>query len=383
MNGNIRIFIAGDFCSKPSTQHIKVDKDLVDIIQGTDISIVNFEVPLKPSINLPKDGYERFYQNDDAPDFLRSIGFKLFSTANNHMFDWEEHGYHRVRETFGDSMFGSGTYDEALSIKVVDIKGKKIGFLALSYGARKGVFNDVHNRKELGCAYLYDLKVNHIIVSAKEKVDYLFILPHAGVEYCDIPTPELMAKYRDFVDWGADCIIASHPHCPQGWEEYNGKKIFYSLGNFFFNSKPSVDFVARRPHWYEGISVMAEITSEGIKTEVINTRNIKNRRIVIDKDPSRELHNKYLCNLLQDVESYDKYLNMMDNDKVKYITKILSSGLNFGSLKHLIKSNISFLIDIIYRRKDSKLQSVKSLVNDEMQMAILRRVINNKSTDKL
>jgi len=36
------------------------------------------------------------------------------------------------------------------------------------------------------------------------------------------------------VDAGADIIIGHHPHVPQGWERYQGKDIYYSLGNFNF-----------------------------------------------------------------------------------------------------------------------------------------------------
>ena len=377
-NNSIKVFIAGDFCSKPSTQHIEVDNELRDIIRGADISIVNFEVPLKPAIDLPSDGYERFYQHDDTPAFLRAIGFNLFATANNHRFDWEDAGYLRVKEALGDSMFGSGTYDEAYRIKVIEVRGKKIGFLALTYSARRGVFNDVCNRKGLGCAHLFDLRVNHIIANAKKEVDYLFIISHAGVEYYDIPTPELIAKYRDFIDWGADGVIASHPHCPQGWERYNDKPIFYSLGNFFFNSKPTTDFVAKRPHWYEGIAVLAEITEDGIKTNVINIRNNNNREIVIDRGVGRDRHNEYLCNLLQNDEDYRRYLDKLVLEREARIIKTLSTGLNFGSLKAIIKQSIASFADIIRRRTATKKQSVKSIVNDEVSLSIFNRIINNK-----
>ena len=36
------------------------------------------------------------------------------------------------------------------------------------------------------------------------------------------------------IDAGADCVIGTHPHVVQGVEVYNGKPIFYSLGNFVF-----------------------------------------------------------------------------------------------------------------------------------------------------
>lgn len=377
-NNTIKVFIAGDFCSKPSAENISVDRELRNIIKNADISIVNFEVPLKPAIDLPSDGYERFYQNDDTPDFLKALGFNLFATANNHMFDWEDAGYLRVKEAFGDSMFGSGTYDEAYKVKVIEVKGRKIGFMALTYAARRGVFSDVYNHKGLGCAHLFDLRVNHIIVNAKKEVDYLFIIPHAGVEYYDIPTPELIAKYRDFIDWGADGVIASHPHCPQGWERYNDKPIFYSLGNFFFNSKPTVDFVAKRPHWYEGIAVLLEITDDGINTSVINIRNIKNREITIDHGESRDGHNEYLCNLLQNDEDYRRYLAKLVLEKESYLNKTLSTGLNFGSLKAILKQGILSFADIILKRTATKKQSVKSIVNDEVSLSIFNRIINSK-----
>ena len=41
---------------------------------------------------------------------------------------------------------------------------------------------------------------------------------------------------RAAVRAGADLVVGSHPHVPQGIEYYNGKPIVYSLGNFIFNS---------------------------------------------------------------------------------------------------------------------------------------------------
>ena len=94
MKTELRIFFAGDFCSKPSTSKITVSEDLKDLVQSCDFRVVNFEVPLKPEeVNLPQQKRERFFQNDDTPFFLRELGFNLFSIANNHAFDWGEDGF--------------------------------------------------------------------------------------------------------------------------------------------------------------------------------------------------------------------------------------------------------------------------------------------------
>lgn len=48
--------------------------------------------------------------------------------------------------------------------------------------------------------------------------DYLIVFNHGGVEYMDVPLPEWRDVYRLWIEMGADAVIASHPHVPQGYE---------------------------------------------------------------------------------------------------------------------------------------------------------------------
>ena len=316
MNKKIRLFFAGDFCSKPSTSKITISEDLRSLIQSCDWKVVNFEVPLKPyNVLLPVQKRDRFFQHDDTPVFLRELGFNLFQLANNHTFDWGEEGFKKTKAVLGDASFGAGSYEEAYKIKIVENNGFKIGFMSLSFAAYTGVFDDVTNHKGLGCAYINDLRVNHDIIRAKKQVDYLFVLPHDGIEYIDIPMPETIARYRDFIDYGADGVIGTHPHCPQGWEVYKDKPIFYSLGNFLFNSKEGYDYRAwNRPHWYEGLCVIMNLSKENLSWEIINTRNINNVEIVIDINDDRISHNNLLCSYLYDEDLYNNYLLTISKD---------------------------------------------------------------------
>ena len=302
----VKLFFAGDFCSKPSTSKITVSDELKNLIQSCDLKVVNFEVPLKPEVKLSSQRRERFYQHDDAPQFLRGLGVNLFSLANNHAFDWGDEGFKKTKAALGEASFGAGTYEEAYKVKVVEVQGVRIGFLALSFAAYTGVFDDVTKHEGLGCAYINDLRVNHDIMEAKKEVDYLFILPHDGIEYIDVPMPETIARYRDFIDYGADGVIAAHPHCPQGWEEYKGKPIFYSLGNFLFNSKESYDFRANLPHWYEGLCVVISIIDGKLSFEVVNTKNLDNVGVEIDYKEERNKNNEQLCRYLTDNEEYNR-----------------------------------------------------------------------------
>ncbi len=61
------------------------------------------------------------------------------------------------------------------------------------------------------------------------------------------------------IDSGADLIIGTHPHVIQIKEKYNGKWIYYSIGNFVFdqywNAKVSC-----------GLLLSVQISSERIQS---------------------------------------------------------------------------------------------------------------------
>jgi poly-gamma-glutamate synthesis protein (capsule biosynthesis protein) len=375
----VSLFFAGDFCSKPPTSLISVSEELKDVIQSCDLKVVNFEVPLKPKISLPTQKYERYWQNDDVPDFLRGLGFNLFSMANNHTFDWGDEGFKKTKCALGDQSFGAGSYEEAYKIKVCEVKGIKIGFLALSYAAYTGVFDDALQHDGLGCAYINDLRVNHVIMDAKKQVKYLFVLPHDGVEYIDVPLPETIARYRDFIDYGADGVIASHPHCPQGWEVYKGKPIFYSLGNFFFNSKEDTMFRAKRPHWYEGMCVIIELTDEEINYQIINIQNIENVSITIDTANFREQHNQKLCSYLIDKDLYIAYLfeqcqELCNNQEMPIIDKTIHPT----SLTKYIKRSLRNCVKIIRKQEVSNDFPLRTLLRNDTRRSVIMRVLKRK-----
>ena len=269
-------------------------------------------------------------------------------------------------------------------MKVCEINGLKIGFLALTYAAYTGVFDDVLRHEGLGCAYINDLRVNHDIMEAKKTVDYLFVLPHDGIEYIDVPLPETIARYRDFIDYGADGVIASHPHCPQGWEEYKGKPIFYSLGNFFFNSKENTLYRAyNRPHWYEGICVELQLSENQISYRVFNTRNIDNVSLVIDSGKDREEHNLKICSYLKDKDSYMTYLNeqcknLSDSQEMPIIDKTMHPD----SLKSYTKQALKNWIKILRKQKVSSDFPIKTLLRNDTRRNVLMRNLKNEETNK-
>lgn len=71
--------------------------------------------------------------------------------------------------------------------------------------------------------------------------NFLIVSMHWGEEYKLINSPAQQKLAHQLIEAGADLIIGHHPHVVQNIEKYQGKLIFYSLGNFIFDQYFSSD----------------------------------------------------------------------------------------------------------------------------------------------
>ena len=368
MNEVVRFWFSGDFCSTPSASFITVSQELRELLQSCDFRLCNLESPILPDDVKKIKG--RLCQANDVPAFLEDLGFDFLSFANNHAFDYGDEGFIKTRNSFTHArLLGAGTLEDAYSIEIIECKGIKIGLLALSFAGKTGMF-DALEEISYGCAYINSLKVNHIIIESKKRVDYLFVLPHDGIEYIDVPLPETRARYKDFIDYGADAVIACHPHCPQGWESYRGKFIFYSLGNFFFNSKETSDFKTPLPYWYNGLGVILNISKEKMSYEICNTLNVSNRILSVNMSLEMNEYLHFLCGLLKDECAYKKYLyEIMGREAIKRL-RILNRYFCGMTLKYGIKSLVANFLDVFMRRESSKYALLSVLGDAEVDLII-------------
>ena len=226
--------------------------------------------------------------------------------ANNHMMDQDKEGCETSIRAFKEDtlIIGAGDFKDAYNLRVVEKDGIKVGLLCLVH-KEFGALGLDSKPSDYGTAWINHPLVNKTILNAKKECDLLIVLPHAGVEDVVVPLPEWRARYKEFIDMGADTVIASHPHTPQGWEEYNGKKIFYSLGNFFFQLFSN----QHGENWYKGLIVEMDINEDmQLSFEVHNTR-FSETSLELDESAECKLYNGYLCELLNEEDKYWKYLN--------------------------------------------------------------------------
>ena len=111
--------------------------------------------------------------------------------------------------------------------------GRTLGFLAASRVFPVVSWN-VENAQP-GVFSAYDpSRLIAAVSEARSHCDFLCVYVHWGIERSTKPEQYQISMAHALIDAGADAVIGAHPHVLQGVEYYNGKPVFYSLGNFIF-----------------------------------------------------------------------------------------------------------------------------------------------------
>lgn len=313
----INLFIAGDFRAKNASRII-IGNEMKSLVCKADYAICNFEAPVESNgIPIAKSG-PCLDQDSKAPDLLKSMGFNVISLANNHIMDYGQEGCKQTIAAFdGCVCVGAGYPREAFEVKIIEKDGKKIGFLSFSQH-EFGVIDSPLEDQGYGAAWIGSLDIEDVIRDAKNRVDFLLILPHAGVEHIDAPLPKWRLFYKKLIRWGADLVVASHPHCPQGFEFFENKYIFYSLGNFYFDELSEGEF------WFKGLALEVSI-DDIINVKIHHTVFDKDGNLSIDCSKESKVHFQKVTSLLEDQEKYDTYINKVCIDHYE--------GMKYGLLR--------------------------------------------------
>lgn len=246
-----RLAFVGDVYIPDGVERLTLSDDLKQLLDSCQVRSCNFEAPVGLCGKaITKIGL-CLSQAPQAPRLVEQAGFNLVSLANNHTFDYGEEALKATIAAFNVPTIGAGTNaGEAFQPHFCTIGGLKMGFMAMGEAEFGAIMDD-----GAGFAWVNHQQANERVRRAKSECDVLVAQVHAGVEQIEVPLPEWRQRYRELIDLGADAVIGSHPHVPQGWETYKGKPIVYSTGNFFFATD--------RPHplWRKGL--VAIITVRG------------------------------------------------------------------------------------------------------------------------
>lgn len=190
-------------------------RNVYDIFKNDDITTANLETTLTNADNKA----DKLYAFKGKPEYAKVLAMasiEAVNVSNNHIYDYGNNGFRDTLANLkaqGISYFGEG------NVWSKEIKGIKFGFLGYRGFYYDNTFlnkmkSDINNLKNQGC--------------------YVVVNFHFGDEnsYTPNETQKYIAHFA--INNGADLIIGHHPHVIQEIEQYKGKLICYSLGNFCF-----------------------------------------------------------------------------------------------------------------------------------------------------
>jgi poly-gamma-glutamate synthesis protein (capsule biosynthesis protein) len=246
-----------------------LSREILDFLHSADHVAANVEGTL---IDASDDGTRGVFFHSMDPDaacFLRKIRADIWCIGNNHTMDAGEAGIistKKIAAAEGAVTVGAGLdVDEASAPIFIDEAGG-IGMIAVAYQAEcipatedsAGIFR----WDDMG-------RIALLISEIKSKCRWCVVIAHGGEEFAPLPNPYTRERYIKYLELGADAVVAHHPHVPENYELFeDGKMIFYSLGNFIFDT----DY--QRAHSYTDLGVLLKLrfSEEKIDFEAIGMK---------------------------------------------------------------------------------------------------------------
>lgn len=187
-----------------------------------DFNLANLESPIISQCPLGVTGTFTFCGDERFLPYLSENKF-IFSLANNHIFNYGQTGFTQTQDFLNSfSLPFYYSHCQSCSTEFITKKINNISFGFLGY--------DFITNPSFDPQIIIDT-----VKKYDSQVDWLIVSLHWGNEYLPQAEKWRLDLAHQLVDAGADIIHGHHPHVWQGVEDYQGKKIYYSLGNFIFD----------------------------------------------------------------------------------------------------------------------------------------------------
>lgn len=198
-------------------------KNVRSIFEEDDLTIVNMEGTLTEETTRV-DKQFAFKGDPEYVKILTSSSVEAANVANNHSHDYGEKSFQDTVQTLEENGIKTFGYDD---VAVLEVKGIRVGMF--------GIYELDDHLERIP-------QVKQDIAKLKDQnVDIIVAVFHWSNELVTVPDENQVTLAHLAIDEGADVVVGHHPHVVQGIDEYKGKMIAYSLGNFCFggNTRPT------------------------------------------------------------------------------------------------------------------------------------------------
>lgn len=249
-----------------------LSKEIIDFFGDSDHVVANVEGALYDGEDTQGRGVFFHTMNPEASCVLEAIKSDVWNISNNHIMDAGLEGListQKIASKMNCQTIGAGSNEVEASEPVYFEEAGGIGMFGVAY-MKECI---PAGKDEPGVFRWDDLAyISKRIQEVKKNHRWCIIVAHGGEEFADLPNPYTRERYIKYLELGADLVVAHHPHVPENYETFdNGKAIFYSLGNFIFDT----DYQRVHPYTDIGVLLKVHFTEEKITFEAMGTKIVR------------------------------------------------------------------------------------------------------------
>ena len=128
-----------------------------------------------------------------------------------------------------------------------------------------------------GCLSWSDMDIiKEEIKKVKESNRWCVIVCHGGEEFTALPSPYTRDRFLEYLNMGADIVVCHHPHVPMNYELVGDKAIFYSLGNFIFDT----DYQRSQFNTDVGILLKLKFTKDSYEFDAMGIKIVRGKEVI-------------------------------------------------------------------------------------------------------
>lgn len=216
-----------------------LSQEICEFLRSADHVIANVEGPLvRNQKNTANEGVAQLLHtmDPDVAKVLDKMNADIWNLCNNHIMDAGADGLAATLQEAGRAgvkTLGVGMNIEEASKPLYLDEAGGIGMFSVGYqrGCKPA------GEDKAGCLSWSEMDIiRDVIHKIKAKCRWCIVVAHGGEEFTALPSPYTRDRYLAYLDMGADIVVCHHPHVPMNYEILGEKAIFYSLGNFIFDT---------------------------------------------------------------------------------------------------------------------------------------------------